>query len=105
MLCRITDLRYKEVINVSDGSCLGYVSTLRWIQLPPRFVLIIYGRAVLRPFFAGMISLIRWCDIEVIGEDTILQICAPNSGSIDQKHRNFGRLFDNNRTRLWVLQQ
>ena len=26
MLCRITDLRYKEVVNVNDGSCMGCVS-------------------------------------------------------------------------------
>ncbi len=28
MMCRITDLRYKDVINVRDGSCLGCVSDI-----------------------------------------------------------------------------
>ncbi|MGI6402656.1 MAG: YlmC/YmxH family sporulation protein [Oscillospiraceae bacterium] len=96
MLCRITDLRYKEVINVRDGSCLGYVSDIEVDTVTAKVCsLIIYGRAKLFGlFFRGDDILIRWCDIEVIGEDTILVNMRPEF----REHRSknigiFGRLF------------
>lgn len=74
MLCRITDLRYKEVINVRDGSCLGYVSDIEVDTVTAQVIsLIIYGRCkLLGLFFREEDIIIRWCDVEVIGEDTIL---------------------------------
>lgn len=74
MLCRITDLRYKEVVNVRDGSCLGYVSDIEVDTVTAKVIsLIIYGRCKLFGlFFREEDTIIHWCDIEVIGEDTIL---------------------------------
>jgi len=74
MLCRITDLRYKEVINVRDGSCLGHVSDIEVDTVTSKVVcLIIYGKCKLFGlFFREEDILVRWCDIEIIGEDTIL---------------------------------
>lgn len=74
MLCRITDLRYKEVVNVRDGCCLGCVSDIEVDTVTAKVVsLIIYGKCKLFGlFFREEDTIIRWCDIEVIGEDTIL---------------------------------
>lgn len=74
MLCRITDLRYKEVVNVRDGTCLGFVSDVEVDTVTAKVVsLIIYGRCKLFGlFFCEDDTIIQWSDIEVIGEDTIL---------------------------------
>ena len=74
MVCRITDLRYKEVINVRDGSCLGCVSDIEVDTVTAKVnSLIIFGRfRLLGLFFREEDIIIRWADIEVIGEDTIL---------------------------------
>ena len=74
MLCRVTDLRYKEVINVRDGSCLGFVSDIEVDTATAKVVsLIIYGRCRLFGlFFREEDIVVQWCDIEVIGEDAIL---------------------------------
>lgn len=81
MQCRITDLRYKEVINVRDGSCLGCVSDIEVDTVTAKVVsVIIYGR---RRCF-GLLgkeedTLIPWCDIAIIGEDTILVNMPPET--------------------------
>lgn len=74
MLCRVSDLRYKEVVNVRDGCCLGCVSDVEVDTVTAKVTsLIIYGKCKLFGlFFRGEDTIIRWCDIEVIGEDTIL---------------------------------
>ena len=74
MLCRIADLRYKDVVNVRDGACLGCVSDVEVDTVTAKVVsLIIYGRGRLFGiFFRTEDIVIHWCDIEVIGEDTIL---------------------------------
>lgn len=85
MLCRVTDLRYKEVINVRDGSCLGCVSDIEVDTVTAKVVsLIIYGRCKLFGlFFREEDTIIHWCDIEVIGEDTILVNMRP----VQSEHR------------------
>lgn len=87
MLCRITDLRYKEVINVRDGSCLGYVSDIEVDTVTAKVVsLIIYGRCKLFGlFFREEDTVIYWSDIEVIGEDTILVNMRPQTQEVRQK--------------------
>ncbi|MCL2055832.1 MAG: YlmC/YmxH family sporulation protein [Oscillospiraceae bacterium] len=74
MVCRMQDLRYKEVINVRDGSCLGSVCDVEIDTVTAMVVsLVIYGRARLFGLFLREEDIIiHWCDIEVIGEDTIL---------------------------------
>ena len=74
MLCRVTDLRYKEVVNVRDGCALGFVSDIEVDTVTAKVVaVIIFGRCRLFGlFFREDDIIIPWCDIEVIGEDTIL---------------------------------
>jgi len=74
MTCKIVDLRSKEVISVKDGARLGCVSDVEIDTCTAQLVaIVIYGRMKL----FGLLGreediIIRWCDIEVIGEDTIL---------------------------------
>ncbi len=74
MNCCIDDMRHKEVINVKDGMRLGNVCDLEIDTTNARVTaIIIYGR--LRWF--GLLGreddvVIRWQDIQVIGDDTIL---------------------------------
>lgn len=92
MLCRITDLRYKEVVNVRDGSCLGYVSDVEVDTVTAKVVsLIIYGRCrLLGLFWREDDIILRWCDIEVIGEDTILVNMRPDIREVRQKRGGGG---------------
>lgn len=96
-MCRITDLRYKEVVNVRDGSCLGCVSDIEVDTVTAKVVsLIIYGKCKLFGlFFREDDTIIRWCDIEVIGEDTILVNLCGNRDQYRsrQKPGLFGGLF------------
>ena len=79
MNCRIADLRNKEVINIKNGARLGYVSDVEVDTCDARLVaIVIYGR----PRFFGLLGrdddcIIDWCDIEIIGEDSILVNCTP----------------------------
>ena len=74
MYCRVTDLRYKDVVNMRDGMRLGCVCDVEVDTATARIVsLVIFGRY--RWF--GLLgreddSVINWCDIQLIGEDTIL---------------------------------
>ncbi|MVB11497.1 PRC-barrel domain protein [Caprobacter fermentans] len=74
MTCRMFDMRRKEVINIKDGMRLGSVSDIEFDTTNARVVaVVIYGR--LRLF--GLLGreddiVIRWQDIQVIGDDTIL---------------------------------
>ncbi|MEG1994741.1 MAG: YlmC/YmxH family sporulation protein [Oscillospiraceae bacterium] len=74
MNCRITDLRCKDVINLCDGTRLGCVCDVEVDTCNAKIVaLIIYGRW--RCF--GLLGreddiIINWCDIKVIGCDSIL---------------------------------
>lgn len=74
MLCRLNDLKNKYVINVRNGSRLGTVYDVE-IDTASATVraLVIRGRWR----FFGLLGreedvFIKWSDIEVIGEDTIL---------------------------------
>lgn len=77
MNCRIADLRNKDVINVRDGICLGYVSDVEVDTCTARVcAIIIYGKS--RCF--GLLGrdddcVISWEEIEMIGKDTILVNC------------------------------
>ncbi len=73
-MCRITELMEKDVISLEDGQSLGRVCDAE-IDTCKREVcaLVIFGR--LR--FLGLLGreddiIIKWEDIELIGEDTIL---------------------------------
>ena len=74
MTCRIVEMRNKEVINVKDGARIGCVNDVEVDMKCAKLVaIVIYGR--LKCF--GILGreediIIRWENIEVIGEDTIL---------------------------------
>ena len=73
-MTRITDLMEKEVINLEDGQCLGRVCDAEFEICDQKICsLVIFGRLK----FFGLLGreddiIIKWCDIELIGEDTIL---------------------------------
>ena len=74
MFCRLNDLKKKYVSNVRNGSRLGVVSDAQIDTAGAMMsALILKGR--LR--FWGLLGreediVVKWSDIEVIGEDTIL---------------------------------
>ena len=86
MVCHVGDLRYKDVVNIKNGIRIGCVDDVEINTCTAEVTaLVIYGR---RKLF-GLLGreediIIRWQDIDVIGEDTIL-VCfegvVRNSGS------------------------
>ena len=74
MQCRMRDLRCKEVINISDGCRLGFVSDVD-IRIPEGQVIAIVVNGPCR-FFGlfgrGEEFYIPWECIQRIGDDTIL---------------------------------
>lgn len=79
MCCRIVDMKDKQVICIKDGTILGYVNDVEIDTCSGRITaIVIYGRSR----FFGLFGkdddcVIPWCDIEVIGNDTILVGCDP----------------------------
>ncbi|NLZ46870.1 MAG: YlmC/YmxH family sporulation protein [Clostridiales bacterium] len=74
MICSLSDLRNKEVINIKTGLKIGYVDDVE-INTSDATVIafIVYGR----PRFMGMLGkdddiVIKCSSIELVGEDTIL---------------------------------
>lgn len=80
-------MRHKEVINVKDGSRIGCVNDVEIDMKCAKLVaIVIYGR--IRCF--GILGreediIIKWENIEVIGEDTILVKYSP----LVRKRRRF----------------
>jgi len=74
MFCRMTDLRNKDVIDIKSGTNLGRVSDVEVDTCTASIcAIVIFGR--LKCF--GLLGreediVIKWCDIEVFGEDAIL---------------------------------
>ena len=74
MLCRIDDLRNKQVVCVKNGCVLGFISDVEMDTLNGNLTsIIIFGR--LR--FFGLLGreediVIPWKDISVIGNETVL---------------------------------
>ena len=74
MNCRMTEFRYKDVVNLRDGLRLGYVSDVEIdLQTARLASIVIYGKARFFGIFGKKEDIIiPWEDIDVIGEDTIL---------------------------------
>ncbi len=74
MNCRIIDMRHKEVINIKDGTRLGCVNDVEIDTACAKLVaIVIYGRLKCFGLFGRQDDIIiKWDQIEVIGEDTIL---------------------------------
>lgn len=86
MNCRLVELRHKEVINSKNGCRIGYVDDLIVDTNNAKVCsLVIYGR----PKCFGVLGkrddcIIPWCNIDIIGEDTILVNC----GNISNNKKN-----------------
>ena len=89
MSCCIAELRNKEVICKSNGARLGNVDDVEIDIVNGKLVsIIIYGRSRLMGFFGKCEdTVIPWCDIDIIGEDTILvNYCCPQH--VNSPYRN-----------------
>ncbi len=77
MHCRANELRSKDVVNIKNGTRIGYVSDFEIDVMSARVVsLVIYGPYRFFGLFGrGKDKIIRWSDIKIIGEDTILVSC------------------------------
>lgn len=77
MICRFDDLRCKEIINIKTGCKLGYPDDIEFDTCTAKICkLIVYGKAKLFGLFGREEDfVIPWCDIEIIGQDTILVTC------------------------------
>ncbi len=74
MNCCITDLHEKEIINLCDGCRLGAVCDVEIDTCSGCIVsIIVWGKSKLFGFLGKTEDIkIPWCDIKVIGDDTIL---------------------------------
>lgn len=77
MICRLGDLKNKEVINIRNGCRLGFADDIEFDSCTARICrLIVYGK----PRCFGLLGreedfCISWSEIEIIGQDTILVSC------------------------------
>lgn len=77
MVCRFDDMRCKEIINIRTGCKLGFPDDIEFDTCTAKICkLIVFGKAK----FFGLLGreedfIIPWCDIDVIGQDTILVTC------------------------------
>lgn len=73
-MCRIDDLRNKQVVCVKDGCVLGFISDVEMDTLSGNLTsIIIFGRLRFFGLFGREDDIvIPWSDIEVIGNETVL---------------------------------
>jgi YlmC/YmxH family sporulation protein len=90
MLCRITDLRDKEVINIKNGCRLGYVDDVEVNTCNAKVcAIVVFGRSR----FFGLLGreediVICWDEIEIIGENTVL-VCSSHEHTRRFVRKNF----------------
>ena len=74
MICRIVELRHKEVINSTNGCRLGFVDDVEVDTVTSQVKsIIVFGRPRCFGLFGRFEDIrIPWDDIQLIGEDTIL---------------------------------
>ena len=71
--CSVDELKEKEVINVCDGRKLGYICDLTVDTSTGRIIsIIVPGDMKVFSFKKPDLISIPWCNIERIGDDTIL---------------------------------
>ena len=79
MCCRIVELRDKQVICIKNACVIGCVGDVEIDTCSGKInAVVVYGKK----HFFGLFGreedcIIPWCDIEVIGQDTILVGCEP----------------------------
>ena len=85
MVYSFNDLRCKEIINVRNGCRIGFPDDIEFDSCTAKICrLVVFGREE--------DICIKWCDIEVIGEDTILVSCDVSSVSPKKRGKVFGNL-------------
>lgn len=74
LVCRIVDMKNKEVISIKDGCRIGCVNDVEVDMKCAKLVaIIVYGRLKCFGIFGREDDIvIKWDDIQIIGEDTIL---------------------------------
>ncbi len=74
MICRIDELKNKQVVCVKDGGVIGFVSDVELDTTTGRLIsIIIFGRFKFFGLFGKEEDIvIPWQDIKVIGGETIL---------------------------------
>ncbi len=74
MICSINELKAKEVINVSDGARLGFVSDVELDLKDGRLTAIVVPGAYRLMGFLGKDEdiVIKWENIKKIGDDIII---------------------------------
>lgn len=80
MKCTLSDLRYKEVINIKTGQRLGYVCDAEIDMSDGRVkALIVPGQRKLGGLFPGEADYcLPWDSISLMGDDIILtEVCRP----------------------------
>ena len=88
------DLRKKEIINLCDGARLGYACDFEFDKCSAQIVgLLLEKNCGFLGLGGGEMYLVPWCDIECIGEDTILVNFDPKSvSSCNSKKKRSGFL-------------
>ena len=94
MVYSFNDIRCKEIINFRNGCRIGFPDDIEFENCTAKICrLIVYGKARFFGLFGREEDIcIKWCDIEVIGEDTILVSCQEPSNSPKKRGKLFGNL-------------
>ncbi len=70
--CSTSNLGQKDVINVRDGTNLGFVTDIQFEVCEGKIVALIVGDCSSLGFSKGEELVVPWCKIVRIGEDVIL---------------------------------
>ncbi len=92
-VCSTVEIREKEVINLCDGTRLGYACDFEVDLCDAKLVsLILPAPCGFFGFSRGEPLVIPWCCVECVGEDAILVKLDPNTCSCrkeTEKHRKW----------------
>ncbi len=90
MLCRIDELKNKQVVCVKDGCVLGFISDIEMdTDTGALTSIIIFGRYRFMGLFGREDDIvIPWSDIRVIGNETVLVNCE-DTLLINEKNKKF----------------
>ena len=70
--CCTTGIGKKQVINICDGSIIGFVTDIEFDMCDGKITALIVGDCSALGFSKGESVRVPWCKIKCIGEDTIL---------------------------------
>ena len=90
MLCRIDELKNKQVVCVKDGCVIGFVSDVELDTASGNLTaIIIFGRLRFWGLFGREEDIvIPWRDIKVIGNETVL-VSTETPSFLREKNKNF----------------